>query len=557
MAVLLAETSFPNELRVYARAIQAHRFPLLGLEIETGPEIHWRRDYVSGKETGLKYFRRIPYLDCNRAGDHKVIWELNRHQHLVLLAQLYQFDEDPALLAEIWEELTSWLDENPFQRGINWASALEVAFRASSWMWIYHLVGNNMPPALRERFLETLLRHGRHIEVNLSFYFSPNTHLLGEAVALHALGTLFSDLPRARRWRDLGSRVVSEQLERQVRPDGVHFEQSTYYHVYALDMFLFHGILAGADEAYRARIASMADYLTSVLGPSRILPFIGDDDGGRWFYPFGTRRNFGRATQATCSVWLNRRDWPFGNEDLFPQAAWWLGCVKGSGADTFSSRLFPNAGIAVMIAGDRHVVIDAGPFGPWGSGHSHSDSLSIVVRLGDREILIDPGTFTYTCDNAARNWFRGSAAHNTLRIDGLDQANPVNPFRWSDQPIVSIREWRTSDAEDWLDAQCLSRGITHRRQVRFVKPDLLLIVDEVSGPPGVHSVEQFWHLASPEDRGRLQVEGTADLIEGWRSDVFGAKRPASVLRIVREGTLPITLTTTIHLGSGGQRGEPC
>ena len=138
------------------------------------------------------------------------------------------------------------------------------------------------------------MRHGRHLEVNLSFYFSPNTHLLGEAVALHALGVLIPQFPRARRWRELGARVVNNQLDRQVRNDGAHFEQSTYYHVYALDMFLFHGILAGASEAYRTKIALMADYLAAVQGPGRILPFLGDDDGGRFFHPrrdSGTRRH--------------------------------------------------------------------------------------------------------------------------------------------------------------------------------------------------------------------------------------------------------------------------
>ena len=547
VAALLSSTSFPDELRVYARDILAHRFPLLGLNVETGPDIRWRKDYLNGPETGCSYFRLVPYLDRERAGDHKIIWELNRHQHLVLLAQLYLFDRDPALLTEIWQELESWMDANPFQRGINWASALEVAFRALSWTWIYHLVGAEIPAALRKRFLETLMRQGRHLEVNLSFYFSPNTHLLGEAVALHALGVLFPQFPRARRWRELGAKVVEEQLDRQVRSDGAHFEQSTYYHVYALDMFVFHGILAGADEPYREKAGLMAAYLAAVQGPSRNLAFIGDDDGGRFFHPFGPREHFGRATQATCSVWLTR-PWAYAREDLFPQAAWWLGCAEGSGSGDFPSRFFPAVGIAVMNAGDRHILVDAGPFGPWGSGHSHSDTLGIVVRSGDREILIDPGTYTYM--GAERDWFRGSAAHNTVRIDGLDQATPVNPFRWSDQPSVSVRTWTTSDEEDFLDAECVSRGITHRRRIRFVKPDLLLIVDEISGSPGEHLIEQFWHLSSIEDRGRISVEDGAEVIESLRSEVFGAKHPAVTLRVSRKGALPLRLTAAIHLGEG-------
>ena len=521
VAVVLSGTSFPEELRGYAPDILAHRFPLLGLNVETGAEIHWRKDYVNGPETGCSYFRLVPYLDRERAGDHKIVWELNRHQHLVLLAQLYQFDHDPALLEEIWRQLESWMDANPFQRGINWASALEVAFRALSWIWIYHLVGKEIPAPLRDRFLETLMRHGRHLEVNLSFYFSPNTHLLGEAVTLHALGVLFPQFPRAERWRELGARVVNEQLDRQVRSDGAHFEQSTYYHVYALDMFVFHGILAGETRAaYREKIALMADYLAAVQGPSRNLPFIGDDDGGRLFHPFGPRDIFGRATLATCAVWLDR-SWTYTREDLFPQAAWWLGRTQGSATGSYASHFFPDVGIAVMNSGDRHIVVDAGPFGPWGSGHSHSDTLSIVVRTGDHEILIDPGTYTYM--GSERDWFRGSAAHNTVRIDGLDQATPVNPFRWTDQPAVSVRAWTTTEKEDFLDAECVSRGVTHRRQVRFIKPDLLRIVDEISGPPGEHLIEQFWHLGSVEDRDRITVEGEAEVIASWRS-MFSARR---------------------------------
>ena len=99
-----------------------------------------------------------------------------------------------------------------------------------------------MPGALRSRFLESLYQHGCHLENNLSFYFSPNTHLLGEAVALHALGHFFPSFPRAHGWRELGNQTCLSNCIARIRPDGSHFEQSTYYHVYALDMFLFHAI---------------------------------------------------------------------------------------------------------------------------------------------------------------------------------------------------------------------------------------------------------------------------------------------------------------------------
>src|SRR5580704_462064 len=323
----LRETVFAREIIALAEQIRRHRFPILGLTIETGPEIPWRRDHISGVETGLGYFRRIPYLNTRLCGDHKVIWEPNRHQHLMVLAQAFLFTRDARYLEEIRAQLESWFLANPYNRGINWVSALEVAFRALSWIWVYHLAGENMIAEFRMKWLRQLYQHGCHLEHNLSFYFSPNTHLLGEALALHAVGLFFAGHPRAARWEQLGASVMRDQMERQVRADGSHVEQSTYYHMYATDMFLLHAILAKPDREYMDKLERMAEYLHAVMGPSRTLPFLGDDDGGRLFHPYGERNSFGRATIATASIVLDKHAWKCEAEDLHSQAVWWLGAA--------------------------------------------------------------------------------------------------------------------------------------------------------------------------------------------------------------------------------------
>jgi hypothetical protein len=538
---------FEREIVALAQSIRQHRFPLLGIAVDAGPQIQWRRDGLSGKQTNLQYFRRIPYLDADVCGDHKAIWELNRHQHLIVLAQAYLFTEDQGLLDELVAQLESWFAQNPFQTGINWTSSLEVAFRALSWMWVFHLVGSRMLPAFVTLFLEQLYLHGRHLENNLSVYFSPNTHLLGEAVAMHALGVLFPQFPHAGRWQELGGRIVEEQMDRQVHTDGSHFEQSAYYHVYALDMFLFHAVLKPPSPPYRDKLARMTDYLHALLGPVRILPLLGDDDGGRLFYPFGRHECFARDTIATCSRLLDRADWEYETEDLYPQAAWWLGDASRSiGRGKWTSQLFRDAGIAVLCRADIHIVIDAGPFGPWGSGHSHSDTLSLTVRVGEREILIDPGTYTYTNPDW-RNRFRGTAAHNTIRIDGADQAVPVDAFHWKGQPHVRIVRWETTTPEDRMEAECQYRGFTHHRSVCFLEPGVLHIRDDISGPPGEHDIEQFWHLGSRDDRHRFTFDGAVEEVEGWRSRAMGQKEPATVIRLHRRTELPVRLETTLRL----------
>jgi hypothetical protein len=491
-----------------AEQIQRHQFPVLGTIVDAGPDIRWRRDYPRGIETGLKYFRRIPYLDTPRAGDHKAIWELNRHQHLVVLAQAYLLTGDTRHLDEIHAQLESWIAGNPFHRGTNWASALEVAFRALSWIWVYHFVGCEMPPEFRARWLHTLYLHGCHLANNLSFYFSPNNHLLGEALALHALGLFFSGCPKALHWRHLGARVMSEQMDVQIRPDGSSFEQSTHYQAYVLDMFLLHANLARPGPEYLAKLERMAEFLHAVTGPSGLPPMLGDDDGGRLL--LGPIRR--PPVSGKCE-----------------------------------SRLFPDAGVAVMMSESTHAVVDAGPFGGLNSGHSHSDTLSIIIRSGDEEILIDPGTYTYTGDPEWRDWFRGTSAHNTIRIDGRDQGVMAGPFRWTDQPEVTILKWQTNSERDVLEATCRYAGFNHRRRVEFQKPHFLLITDCVDGPPGDHDVEQFWHLGSLAARSKLMLPADAELSESWRSTTFGEKHPSPMVRVHRRSKLPLCQETRIDL----------
>jgi hypothetical protein len=547
---------FAEETARLADRIRRHQIPLLGFDaVELGAEIAWRRDFTSGRETPADYFRRIPYLDASRTGDHKAIWELNRHQHLVLLAQSFRLHGDRADLDEIVRQIESWMAANPMQRGVNWVSALEVAFRALSWLWIEHLAGHGLDARFRSRFLEALYRHGAHLERNLSIYFSPNTHLLGEAVALHALGRLLPWLPGAARWRRTGAEIVSAQMTAQVREDGSHFEQSTYYHVYALDMFAFHAVIEPPPPAFRERLARMAEYLDALLGDAGELAFLGDDDGGRFFHPFGPRSRFGRATLATCARLLDRPEWLRYSGSLAEQADWWLGpsaAAKPAAAPiaASASRRFDDSGMAVLRAASNHILFDAGPFGAGRAGHSHADTLSLVVRSGDRELLIDAGSFTYM-DPEWRNRFRGGAAHSTVRIDGRDQATPLNAFAWDDKPEVRWREWAPSEARDVADAECAYADFTHRRKLLFAKPGRLLVVDEVRGPGGEHTVEQIWRLGSAEARARLLTADAAEYIDSgplaWRSDALLARRPAPLVRVVRTGPLPMRLAAAIDL----------
>ncbi len=540
-AEALRGSSYADELVRVADEILRHNFPLLGFHVATGPEIEWRKDYISGRVTGTDYFKLIPYLDFEKAGDHKVIWELNRHQHLVLLAQAWLLTGRADYLTEIELQLASWFAQNPFARGINFASALEVAFRALSWLWIDHLVGPDLGSPLRKQLWKGLLQHGYFLQANLSTYFSPNTHLLGEGVALHALGLKF---PKSG-WKRLGNRILSEERDRQIQADGSHFEQSTYYHVYALDFFLFYYLLEGRPAAFDKPIQAMATFLATINGPAGLLNFFGDDDGGRLFHPFGDRAAFGRATLATCARVFPDLPLPFYPEAAPEQAAWWLGPLAGlqSSAQGDHVLRFTQSGLVSIARGPLHILMDTGSFGPGGAGHSHSDTLSVTIRAGAQEILMDPGTFTYVADAKARDEFRGSGYHNTIRVNGLDQGDPVMPFRWENKPKVTGGAVREEGDVVHAEGTCSYRGIVHRRQLTLRGSRAVTIVDHLTGPEGEHLIEQFWHGDAP----LLSSDAPAnpERIAGWRSRCLGIKERSNVTVYRWRAVFPVTITTEI------------
>jgi Heparinase II/III-like protein/Heparinase II/III N-terminus len=547
----LRGSEYAASVEAIANNLLAHRFPLLGVTIDTGKEIHWRRDYMHGKESGLDYFRRIPYLDFAAIGDHKFIWELNRHQHLVLLAQAYQFTGNAAFANEVFTQLESWLEQNPFQRGINWASALEVAFRALSWIWIYHLVADKMQPDFKRRFLSALYQHGLHLSENLSVYFSPNTHLLGEAVALHAIGTLFSGFRGAKKWRKVSAEIVRGQLAFQVKSDGSHFEQSSYYHVYALDLFLFFYLMDGRPREFEPALLRMADYLHWLLGSSRSIACFGDDDGGRLFHPYGSRNQFGRATLTTCGILFEKENWMGPSAQIAEQAAWWLGVeslarARAQQAIPPGGRLFKDSGALFLQCGDLSLQMDAGPFGWAGAGHSHADTLSIVLWRQGAEVLVDPGTFTYIGDPAQRNWFRGTPAHNTICIDGMDQASSAGPFRWATKPEVQLTAWGQTAEGGFADAVCRYAGFTHRRRV-LLEAERLLVLDEMDGPAGEHTCRQNWQLGAAADRVRFVFSDPAVHEPSQISHAYGEKKPSTALAAKTSRTFPLSMFMMLRI----------
>ena len=569
-----------------AKRIQNLRFDVLGytdLSFGDQPAPDWHLDAVHGIRAPYTVWFRIPFLNFNAVGDHKIIWELSRHQFLGVLARAWLFTGDSSFLESLERLWRDWQKNNPYPFGINWASALEVAFRSLSWIWVDHLIETVGPSADRFRveLRQAIGENAVYIERYLSTYFAPNTHLLGEALALFSIGVLYPHFELASRWRDRGWKVVLEQSVRQVRPDGFHFEQSIYYHVYALDMFLWARILAegnGMDvpSEFDDVIVRMSEGLAN-LGSRGLVPRFGDDDGGRLFDGRRNQSSHMLDPLSTASAVYKRGDWKAVAGDLREESIWLLGADRIRTFDGLkiqrrqnNSSAFRESGYYVMHSGSGVAIIDAGPHGWKNGGHGHADALSMQLIANGRAWLTDPGTYSYVYEGGVRDHFRGTRAHNTLEVDKKSQAEPVHSFAWGPAPRASVALWHVSSDIAILHAshdgyRRLREPVTHERWVIALKDGGWMVRDVATGK-GSHQLDVRWQLApgytpSQENRGyafatdagamRLaypdDLSWSISLETGQWSPTYGIQVPCPVLRFSYQGSLPAESSIVIAL----------
>ena len=168
---------------------------------------------LEGKKNPAIHWSKISPIDSEKAGDLKIVWELNRHQYLITLGQAYFLTGDDRFAIEIVRQICDWREKIP-SVGTNWASSLEAAFRLISWIWAIRLIKKSK--ALNKEFNENLAvwvgEHARHIERYLSTYYSPNTHLTGEALGLFMQVFFSHAFLEASRWNKKGKDILFKML---------------------------------------------------------------------------------------------------------------------------------------------------------------------------------------------------------------------------------------------------------------------------------------------------------------------------------------------------------
>ncbi len=514
-----------------AEAARRGRFTHAGVELELGR----RPDWVAGGLVDDEQWR-IAWVKMYEGLD---------------LAHAFTLTADGDYLAA-WEDLVeSFCD----QVGVGVDTSDVSARRLQNWLYAWrrfadapHFAG--LRPGLAQRLAERIALDAQHLRLNLT---AERNHRTLELYALLVVGLSLpdhdSDLAR------FALVELAHNLTADVCRDGVHRECSTDYHCTVLRSHL--GAIANAriagltlPDGYVDRVSLAVDFALHIQRPDGLTPSFSDGDNVDF-----------RGLLEFAAELLDR--------DYLRWVA--TGGVSGSPPASVDAT-FPVGGYLTARSGwgrgtpytdERFMLMDVGPIGD--GGHGHYDQLSIELYGNGHPLVVDPGCYTYA-DNQWRHWFKGSAAHNTVTVDGLDQT----PYhRGSPTKSSQARLVRRSSTYDFdaIEAEAISplHEVVHTRHVLFPGRDYWVVHDHLDGAVS-HRYAARWHLPA-DAHGRTVIERTAlqttvlspagclvipgscdvEIEPGWVSPSYGIKHPAPVV-VVRAVGRAADIVTVLSPG---------
>lgn len=478
--------------------------------------------------------------------DIRSVWEPARLQQVTELILRVSRTEDPDSSKTLHDmaltEVLGWLAHNPFPYGLHYLSAMECGLRIP--VFFYALKCLKLADEEFARIARAVWCHAWLVRTRLSLYSSLGNHTIAECVGLVFAGAVFRETEVGREWLEQGFSLLRQELTHQIHADGGPAEQSFAYHRFVLDLywlvtdFAARNGLADCSDLL-GRLSSGEDFLASFQDERGTVPAIGDSDDGWAVAPHiaPARRRAPAAAPGVTS--------------------------------------FPESGYTVIrTASGGLVTFDHGPLGMAPLyNHGHADALSVTFSLCGNPFLVDPGTYRYNNDPQARVWFKGTRSHNTVTVDGLDQAIQKTGFIWS-RPYRS-GVVRQSEKDGMFRVEAIHDGyariaepVRHKRSILRFDDCGFLIRDTFWGE-GIHRYEMNWHL-HPDVTYRLDqgwwhlknggrtvflctscggtsAEDTPETVitAGFFSSSYGIRRKSALVRCSREGFPDETVFSTI------------
>ena len=505
--------------------------------------------------------REFTFLNRSVACSGSIPWNDRQHAKLWLyhlnyfdfLNVVFALPKEETTLKSALEIMMDWRVHNTQGSEVGW-EPYALSVRIVNWLKFLSRHQRSLELLGLETEVKTLIASlgtqtatlERRLEKDLR-----GNHLLKNTKALLFAGALI-DTQLSTRWRAQGQRLLEQELNEQILPDGGHFERSPMYHSQILEdlteIRLLHdgmGSRLACADLLGQKIDSMARFLRAILHPDGEIPLFNDSVLGG-----------ARPSRQSLAMTESRES---ENVDSEPRAI-----------------VFPESGYGIIRSAEARstLIFDCGPLGPdYQPGHGHCDVLSYELSLGGQRVVVDTGVSTYE-PGPERAYERSTSAHNTVRVDDEEQAEIWSSFRVGRRPQVGELQGGTDGPFHFLSGEhdaYRRLGVAHTRTILFHAPDTWIVADVLRGS-GSHRVESFLHF-HPQVRlepvaehvgssdgpllGRWTVElshqpylltacgdGEFDIHRCWYAERFGDRQPSTALRWTCKGAIP---TGMIHM----------
>jgi hypothetical protein len=580
----------------------------------------WFSDPATGRRSDPETFAfRLDQRSEEQVGNIKQVWEVNRLQHLTLLAAAWYLTGDDAYAERVDAQLRSWLAANPFLSGVNWTSGIELGVRLINFAWIRRLLDGwaGTAPLFEgnDLFVWQVRWHQQYLASFESRGSSANNHLIAEAAGQLAASCAFPWFRESAGWRARSVAVLEESLRANTFTSGLNREMATDYHGFVFELGVFAALEAAAagtpvSDSTWTLLCAMADAMAALVDARLRPPRQGDSDEGRVVLLDAPEHNRWPALLALGGAVFGRPGWW---PDVAPDAGSVLASAIAQARPTAAHRpaarpsRFADAGLTILRTDPPNAPeiwcrCDGGPHGFLSiAAHAHADALSVEVRCDGVDILADPGTYCYHGEPEWRKYFQSTIGHNTVEVGGLWQSARGGSFLWlrhaRGQELTVTDDGATASWSASHDGyRVLRPAALHTRSVSLDRHSgAIEITDQVIGgrprkawggalPGDGRDIRLAFHLG-PDVRAeltgsvaelgwpgtagassaRLELpsalswtlhRGETDPILGWYSHGLGRRVPAFTLLGQGRYTSDMWLTSHLAFSMNGSSGTP-
>ena len=569
----------------------AHEYyPIFESSVDIFKDIDWHLDVSTGKQFPKTFAHKID-IRSDKFGSAKHVWEVNRMQFLLHIAWLYKTTGQHKYLVLYCHHIGMWCEANPYLVGVNWYSNIEVNLRLIGWYFGWNLLDvDNLrkKDSIIEGFTaevwsHLICEHAEYSYKHPSLCSSANNHLVSEYAGLFVAACKW-DFPHRKSRLAYARKGLEREILKQNTPEGVNREEAAEYIQFIDDFFLIAAVVGRREgvefsPAYNERLHKMADYMNAMLDENFNYPMYGDGDDGFVLRPDkgGHFNNFKSLLVSFATYFEDssfKREglvWDEKNEILFGAEgrAKFEALPAAPVAD--GNRFFAQSGHFIFRKNEGREIymhFDAAPLGYLSiAAHGHADALSFILHVDGNPVIVDPGTFTYHTHKDLRAYFVSTLAHNTVCVNGKNQAEQAGPTLWLKHykaAVISCDESR-GIVEATHDGY-KSEGVSHTRRVEFNRDANEFIITDTLRCDRKASLEIPFHLHPSATvilngttaeifvpgarKVALQLDGGLSYSireDGWYSEHFGEKVPCKVLYAKKESLGESCFTTKIKV----------